>query len=226
MSSRLAAALVAAVMLSGCAPSEELVVASFVNPDDLGRISRFRSCCGHDYSTSGEKKRSMKHYLHPNLAVFGASDDELPVYAPFDGEIQATPDEQHYLPCYGEVQGQQIHVVSRARPGMYMKFFHTHPIETGPVRAGDLIGYADIRGCDYDDPSQISTSPTSFDISLEGAFRMYSPFEFMDPAVADEWIARGITDLDDLIISREQRDADPCQNFGQSECEPDMIDLP
>ena len=217
---------IAFALTFSCAPNDELIQANFVNPDDLARISRFRSCCGHDYSTAGEKKRSMKHYLHPDNAVFGPRNDEVPIYAPFDGEIQALGEEQHYLPCFGEHQGQQIHVVSRARPGVYVKMFHTNPVAKGVVRAGDLIGYADVRGCDFDDPSQVAQNAHSFDISLEGAFAIYSPFEFMTQEVADEWIARGIPDIADLIVSRDERDADPCPDFGQAACEPDMIDLP
>ena len=100
-------------MLIGCAePKDDLLTASFVDPAEVSRISMFRSCCGHDYSHRGEHDRSMKHYVHPT-SDFGVSNDEMPVYAPFDGRVTRVRPDSRELPCFNDTHGHQVFLRGR-----------------------------------------------------------------------------------------------------------------
>jgi hypothetical protein len=93
------------ILSSSCSEPKTSMTSNFVDPYDISKISKFRSCCGHDFSGWGEKNRSMKTYLHP-VSTFAASNNELPIYSPFDGKIIAIKDERHFLPCYDEIHGK------------------------------------------------------------------------------------------------------------------------
>ena len=72
------------------------IVANPVDLEHVVRLSKFRSCVGHDYSpgvlaktgvndTSIESKRSMKHYVI--IDVPAAPSRTVKGYAPFDGKV-------------------------------------------------------------------------------------------------------------------------------------------
>lgn len=90
-------------------PSATYITANPVDLSQIEKISKFRSCAGHDFSGHNflgetETDRSMKHYLKP-LSAF--DDNKAALYAPFDGqvyeaegpqpEIQTSPDNWVFL---------------------------------------------------------------------------------------------------------------------------------
>jgi len=199
-----------------------------VKPEHLQKISKFRSCCGHSYGS--ESKRSMKHYLHP-LQSFGPSNDQLPVYAPFDGNFDGAEYEQQVLYCYndGIPHGKLMNIRSFENPNFTIRLFHVRPVvSTGRIRAGEIIAYADLRGCDHQNPNVQLTTPSSFDITTEGGGIIegdnFSMFEHMDPSLLADWAQFGITP-DNVVVSKESRDADPCTNFDGQMCSNDEICL-
>lgn len=216
--------LVVALSLA-CTPKTKIITTNIVDPNSLTGISQFRSCCGHDYSGGGETGRSMKHYLYPKSS-FGATNDTLALYAPFDGEIVKIAPEDHRLGCWGNiVQGYQIDIVPYARPDIKLKIFHSFPSVTkGPVTSGQQIGYADLRNCN--DSTGLPTQG-SFDVSVEGGGKKYSYFEWLDAGPLNAWIARGgVTSRDMPIISQQFRDANPCADYQNTSCTAGTISLP
>ncbi|TNE86561.1 MAG: hypothetical protein EP330_22745 [Deltaproteobacteria bacterium] len=213
------------VALTACAePEPDLLTTSFVDPADLARVSMYRSCCGHDYSGLGESNRSMKHYLHP-LDSFAVSNDQLEVVAPFDGRVFRIAEDSRYLDCFGEPLGHRMYLRPDAQPGVYIKLFHVNPqVEEGPVSAGDLVAFGDLRDCDVSNPSQVAEHPTSFDIALERRDQPFPVFDSMTPDAFAAWEAAGIASPSDLVIPEAVRDADPCTDYWQ-ECADGMIGL-
>jgi len=214
------------ILSSSCSEPKTSMTSNFVDPYDISKISKFRSCCGHDFSGWGEKNRSMKTYLHP-APTFTASDNELPIYSPFDGKIIAIKDERHFLPCYDEIHGKQIHIEPSDDTRVTMRFFHANPLvaEGDTVYSGQHIGFADLRGCDLDNESIKSIEPYSFDVSLEiGIANHYvSIFDYLDESVLDEWLTRGLPSINDTFVSKADRDANPCTSWNEDQCAMDEV---
>ena len=172
------------------------------NPLDLSqiqRISTFRSCVGHDYSglnTRGEKEtlRSMKHYLEPLPSLIGT--DQIKIFAPFDGKVVEILDGP---------PGKAIYLSAKAAPSWKFIFFHVVPavgIKEGTlVQAGEQVGTvsADIHSNFDFALKQFSWKGQVFD----------SPFMHMADSILGEYAASGVT-LENIIFSKEARDAEPC----------------
>lgn len=212
------------IALWGCTQNQDnFITANIVDPAALKGISKFRSCCGHDYSAGGESNRSMKHYLYPK-ANYPISNTALPVYAPFDGEVIAITREEHQIPCFNDLQGYSVKILPYARSDMSMRIFHVNPtVGKGPVNAGQQIGYADLRSCD----GQGGTATlASFDVAIEGGGTRHSMFPLLNDDTFGAWAARGISSREATIISREARDAQQCSDYQNTACNADTINLP
>ena len=183
-------------------PSNQPVKLIVSNPLDLSqieKISKFRSCVGHDYSglnSKGEKEtlRSMKHYVQPLPELIGS--DKVKVYAPFAGVVSEVQD---------SFPGKQVFISSSTDRSWNFIFFHIVPtaeIKHGAeVKAGQLIG------------SGSPDSPANFDIGLKKfgfAGQIFdSPFAQMSDSVLEEYRSQGITS-ENIILSKEERDRAPC----------------
>lgn len=212
-----AATIALLLAIAACGTSDRVLTDNVVDPALLAGISKFRSCCGHTYAGSGESNRSMKHYLIPHAALMG-SDRSVPVYSPFDGEIVSATPEQHRLDCLGAIQGVQVRIVPRARPDAHVVLFHVSLTRApGAVRAGERIGWADLRTCD---------GYSSFDVAIESGGELYSYFDWLDDGAFEPWRARGLPSREAAIISREQRDADPCDFSVPTQCDAETIAFP
>jgi alpha-tubulin suppressor-like RCC1 family protein len=215
-------AIVALAMLvsaAACGTKERVLTDNVVDPKAIIALTKYRSCCGHSYTSGGESNRSMKHYLVPSVS-FGFDDHTLPVYAPCDGEIIAIVPESA-LECYGGVpHGFQVQIVPRARPDVHVRIFHVNPTRgAGAVRSGERIGFADLRTCS-------SGSYRSFDVSIEKHGPRYSYIEWLDDGAFAAWAARGLVSRDDAVVSRAARDADPCDFDDYLQCDADTIAFP
>ena len=204
--------IITVVFISGCTPAEipanslpedtnddlRFIIANPLDLSQIQRMSLFRSCIGHDYSglnTGGEKEtlRSMKHYLEPLPSLIGTN--KIKIFAPFDGKIVEIRDGP---------PGKGIYIAAHAAPSWKFIFFHVVPaaeIEKGTsVKAGEQVG-------------TVSTEIHNFDFALKqfGWKRQVfdSPLMHMKETVLEEYAQNGIT-LENIIVSKEVRDAHPC----------------
>ncbi len=220
--------LVFLLAVFGCkAPATDLITVSPVDPADLRAVSRFRSCCGHDYSHRSEDNRSMKHYLYGGDSYVG-TDNQLPIYAPFDGKVSSIKEDSYYLDCYDDMLGEQVFLRSKAQPGIYIKLFHVNPqVSKGQVKAGDLVAYGDMRNCRADDSSVkagVGETVFSFDISLQRGDRPYPMFESMTDEAFAPWLEAGVQSRSDTLVGEAERDANPCTDYWH-ECWDDVVPL-
>lgn len=198
--------------------------ANVVSPEHIMKVSKFRSCCGHNYGTEGQ--RSMKHYFHAR-SNFANADNELPVYAPFDGSVVKIEEEGQKVDCYGGVaRGLTLRIASKENPNYLVRMFHINPtISFGDVKAGDMIGYADLRQCKERRSNEVASYTGSFDVAFEGPLtNMISIFEEFDSEVMDEWATHGVT-RENIYISKATRDENPCASFLKDLCVLDTICL-
>ncbi len=206
-------------------PMGIFLVANPVDLEHVVRLSKFRSCVGHDYSpavlakssasdTSIEGKRSMKHYViidvpsSPSRVVKG--------YAPFDGTLSYSTS--------GYTMG--IAVLITSSDGWVFEFMHVDPLvaDGSKVKAGDAVvavpannaAAANAQKNAGGTPSG-ADSTNVFDIALYNPFLKPSNFETIfkhfAPNVASLWAAKGFT-AESTIISKELRDASPCVTDG------------
>lgn len=190
------------------------IVANPLDLSEISYISKFRSCMGHDYSgknISGEREtnRSMKHYLgvQPGKQVKALS--------PFNGTI---------IDIQSEESGRDAQVWIRSDADREFAFIFFH-IDLAPgitkgskVQSNQLVGHANIQG-----------RGDNFDMALKkfekfgGPNIFDSPFNYMTSELLAAYGKYGIT-LQNIIISKEERDADPCK-FGSGSEEKDRIYL-
>ena len=173
--------------------------------DGLGQplikeISRFRSSEGHDYSDDFESNRSMKHYFRrPNT--------ETKVYAPVNGTLTLCEKENY------ENSGYQIHVSSELYPAFKFIIFHVEPIKNfvfgEKVTAGQVLGFhtANVNVISSDIAVRVYTSKGE---------RLVSYFETLTPEALKPYTDRyGDNFLEDVIISKEERDEHPLHLAGK-----------
>lgn len=214
-----------------------------VDLSQIYRISKFRSCAGHDYSGLDAKgiretNRSMKNYLQPIAALAGSS-GKIKVFAPFDGQIYSyDPD---VMPETGTARGHQV-ILTTDRSSWQTIFFHTDLVagldKGSKVTAGQHLGYANITGASDFDISLRKFKTTEFSSMSESQFNQLRQAErqklesqygnnvffdnFFDhsaQSVLNEFAKYGIT-RDNVIILSAVRDKSPC-NFDNRSDNPD-----
>lgn len=185
---------------SSAPPTIPLIINNPLDLAQIQKISKFRSCVGHDFSGKNvagqtETLRSMKHYidyensLNPNL---------IKIFAPFDGEISQ-------LNNNGSA-GQQVYISANSDSAWNFIFFHVELLPQfnksgASIKAGQHIGNVS------------SGAIVNFDIAMKkfGLRRQAvdSPFNHMNAEVLAEYAAVAVTP-EIIIIPKESRDADPC----------------
>lgn len=200
-----------------------LLVNNFVELEKISRISKYRSCAGHVTvpQDARENKRSMKHYFWVKPEYVGT--DKVKIYAPYEGyvsDIRSDPQEN--------LEGEIWIVPKRALPilppmGVWA-FSVQHIIvrddlkRGSEVKAGEIIGHAAI-------PEQ---GRASFDIVYakpalkpKKIDNWNSPFSDLDSVfnhMSDEVFAKyqekGISSKETLLISKEERNDNPCEYQG------------
>jgi hypothetical protein len=166
---------------------ENFIVANPLNLSEILEFSRFRGCYGHDWSGQNDQK----------------------VYAPFNGTVTK---------YYGEQDGGDYALEMRGdHAGKWIFMFGHVFIEPGleigsRVMAGELVGRAPITsyydGTEFALMQDISTEPG------EGLFMKAAPLDYMSDEVLAEYAARGVTP-ENMVFTKEERDADPC-NFAST----------
>lgn len=164
-----------------------------IEMDKIQRISKFRSSVGHDYSDFVEHCRSMKHYFEPKSSIDWS---QVKVYSPVDGKITRVENEW---------AGTKIEMECKAYPAFRIVIFHinlSNPLQVGDVvTKGQQLGFH-FGSATYSDVSCIANDPTH-----QG--RMVSFFYLATDGLMRSLASRGINSRDDLIISKQLRDANP-----------------
>lgn len=175
------------------------------NPLDLSQIksiSQYRSCEGHNfsgYNASGEEEtyRTMKHYIE-SIDQLAQTNQQVKIFAPFDGQISQIAKDQ---------RGSQVYLSPDSESnGWDFLFFHVDLLpkfnkKGADIFSGDHIGFANLI-----DAANFDIAMRNFGIrQLNG-----SQFFYMTQDVLSEYSSVGVT-LDNIIISKETRDASPCQ---------------
>ncbi len=178
---------------------ETLGVPRFVNTNyiDAAKIfalSRFRSSAGHDYSDGFETCRSMKHYfMYPDATTV--------ITAPVSGTITR---------IFDEWAGTQVQITSALQPAFTFIIFHIALAR--PLLVGDSVQEAQILG------NHIGTqtySDIAVQVNTPAGLRLISYFETLTDTAFAPFMARGISNPAQLIISRQERDAAPYHCSGE-----------
>ena len=134
----------AGMVLINLNSAAQVVTHYYLDPENVDKISKFRSCAGHHYgydqmfidlglyeveTDATESNRSMKHYFSP-LEPFrtSGSNTALELFAPFDGTIYRVTDEGHDS---GYVN-KQVWIQSSGSPDIFAILFHVNLSEVFP----------------------------------------------------------------------------------------------
>lgn len=217
----LSAAAVGSVMYARQTPPPQ-IVANFVDLEKIEKISTYRSCAGHVTVPQDEResKRNMKVYYWVKPEYVGS--DTVEIYAPYDGYVSTIRDEPE-LGLEGEIWISPVRTFLPAIGVWSFSVHHIHVREDlkmgSAVRAGELIGYGAAsteRGRSFDfiygtlglPPGRIDNWTAPFD-DLDFIF------DHMTDEVFAEYQKHGIASRDELYLTKEERDAKPCQYAGQ-----------
>lgn len=200
------------------------IVANFTNLDKIEKISKYRNCQGHVTvpQNQRETRRSMKHYfwVKPEYNKGG----EVEIYSPYDGYVSVLRDEPN-LNLEGEIWIRSKSNFVFLPPIGVWQFSVQHidvrkDLKRGSeVRAGELIGYAALsekRGGSFDIVyGKMSIIPKNIDNWTAPFADLDSVFNHISDEVFTQYQQKGIISKDDLFISKEVRDQNPCQYRGE-----------
>lgn len=196
---------------------EQFIQADFIDLDRIVAISKFRSGSGHDFSQgTGETCRSMKHYYNVQYSAEGErlrvqnngmppgpdGKTDIKIYSPVDGKITSIKSEQTPI-------GEQIYIEPENAPSYTVRLFHIYKLDGikkgSVVKAGEQIG----RIGQYQN--------TDIAVQKEQGFKpqFISYFEVMPDAIFANYLARGVKSRDELILTKEYRDANPLRCNGE-----------
>lgn len=167
---------------------------SYIDLNKITQISTFRSSIGHSYTDGLESCRSMKHY-------FGNPDQTALIYSPVDGVI--TKLDQEWA-------GIQIRIQSSSYPAFSFIIFH---VALQPnLKLGDIVKTGQILGNHI---SNQTSSDIAVSVDTKEGLRLISYIETLSDQGWAQLQARGIKNREQLIISKQSRDASPLQCEGE-----------
>jgi hypothetical protein len=206
-------------------PFPKFIQAHYINLNYIDSVSKFRSGAGHNYSDEYEApNRSMKHYFTP-LSQYregNGTNLDVKIYAPVSGTISDIFHESYQL-SNGEYAGYQLHIIPDGYSAFVVRIFHVNYLSGltigTHVNAGQWLGYADMREAYSSDLAVecIYAAPPVYPVGspyLDRGIKDLSAFEVMTDTIFRQYQARGIGNRDDVIISKEYRDANPVTNWG------------
>jgi hypothetical protein len=187
----------------------QFVAVDYIELNKIYRISKYRSSFGHDYSDAFEQCRSMKHYFQPFDNIDWTT---VKVYSPVTGVV--TRVEQEWT-------GTKVEIAADNYPAFRFQIFHmnlTTALVVGDnVQAGDQLG-THVGSQTMSDISVIVNDPTH-----QG--RMVSYFQVMTDDLFATYQAHGVASRNDLMISKELRDANPLTCNGDTFTSVDVLDV-
>lgn len=194
----------------------QFVQADFIELDKIVALSKFRSGSGHDFSSGGETCRSMKHYFNVQMSAEGerlrSQNNGLPpgpdgktdikIYSPVDGKITSIKSDQMAL-------GEQIYIKPATASSYTVRLFHIYKLdgvkEGQIVKAGEQIGVI----------GQYQNTDIAIESNRGFKPNFISYFEVMSDSIFAKYLARGVKDRNELIFTKEYRDANPLQCNGE-----------
>lgn len=221
----------------------QFIQADFIELDKVAAITKFRSGWGHSYTGNDETCRSMKHefvwkrlpglseYQKKELALRDSGvviNDE--VIAELKRSIthdKNSPTANFYSPVDGKVTeigessgvGNLIAIKPDKAPGYRVRMYHVWiepDIKVGSrLKAGQMIGksYLDVGWGDI-----------SIRYNYIRGVRVISYFQAIPDNVFEKYKARGVKSRDDLIISKDYRDAHPLRCLDNKPVTPDYAE--
>ena len=180
------------------------ITRNYIDLDKIGRISRFRSGIGHDYSDNFEQCRSMKHYFEPKQS--GVDWASVQVYSPIHGVV---------MDVQQEWAGARVQIRSLEQAKFSLIIFHIN-LQRELV-AGDTLISGDILG-KHIGSQTMSDISVGMDTLVNGnlEWKFVSYFDLISDSVFSLYHNRGVPDRDTLIISLTTRDAHPLQCSGDT----------
>lgn len=196
------------------------IVANFTNLDKIEKISKYRSCQGHVTvpQNNKETRRNMKHYFWVK-PEYNAS-EKVEIYSPYNGYVSIIRSEPE-LNLEGEIWISSKNIFALLPPVGVWNFSVQHldvrkDLKVGDkVKAGELIGYAALsekRGDSFDIVyAKLGLPPKKIDGWTAPFSDLDSVFNHMSDEVFAEYQQKGITSKEEVFISKETRDQNPCQ---------------
>lgn len=214
----LIAGFVSFFLISQGAPPPQ-IVANFTELDKIEKISKYRSCAGHTTVPQDERemRRSMKHYFSVKPEYIGG--DTVDIYSPYDGFVASIrEDREEGLEGEIWIAPKDIFVIL---PPIGRWMFSVQHIDIredlkrgSEVRAGELIGYAAVAAGNRNTFDVVYAKGNIFPKRIDnwmGPFAdLDSVFNHMSEEVFTQYKNRGIISKEELIISKEERDQNPC----------------
>jgi len=179
----------------------QLVTTDMTELGKISMISKFRSGQGHDYSDDFESCRSMKHYY---LARDGVEHSSVKAFAPVTGTVIGTTDE--WLD-----QDRWAGTAVGIRPDAHEEFFLAlyHLDLHSPLAVGEHVTAGQELGVSVDGLGTVAE--VAVGVHTPAGRQLISYFEIVTDAVFQQYRAHGVAERATLIISRDQRDAEPLQ---------------
>lgn len=184
----------------------QFATADCIELDKIGRVSKFRSGAGHDYSDDFESCRSMKHYYEPKSGVDFSS---VRIFSPVGGTVIGTMEEFDGSLSKGTLVDIQV----QGYPAFVADLYHIDL--TTPLAIGDVVVAGQELGTSAKDDG--TAFDMAFGVNTPNGYRRLSFFYVMTDPVFAVYQARGMTSRDDAIITKEERDADPLSPCDGSE---------
>jgi hypothetical protein len=173
---------------------------NYIELNKIYRISKFRSSVGHDYSDAFEHCRSMKHYFEPRSDVDWSI---IKIFSPVTGAITKVD---------VEWAGTKIEIVSDDYPAFRFSIFHINTLVQYNV--GDKVVSGEQLGTHIGSQTMSDISVIVNDPTKQG--RMISYFEVITDAIFNEYSTSGVSNREDMIISKTTRDANPLSCSGET----------
>ena len=169
----------------------QFVDVDYIVSDDIYQISKFRSGIGHDYSDDFETCRSMKHYFQPDDSLDWAT---VKIFSPVNGAVST---------IFEEWAGTQVQLKSKEYPAFFFIIFHVNL--TNPLSVGDVVTAGQQLGMHIGSQTM---SDIAVGVNTPNGWKLVSYFDVITNSVFQDYQERGLTSRNDVIISKELRDAD------------------
>jgi hypothetical protein len=170
----------------------KFVDTQYIELDKIEKISKFRSAAGHDYSDDFESCRSMKHYYQPYDTLIW---NDIKVYSPVAGSIVRIREEW---------AGTQLEIRSDEYPAFSFIIFHMDLLVTPKI--GDKLTKGQQLGTHI---GTQTTSDIAVGVNTPRGYKLVSYFDLMTDSLFAAYQERGLSTRSDVIITKEERDADP-----------------
>ena len=179
--------------------ASHFVSTNYIELDKIGRISKFRSLAGHDYHDDFEQCRSMKHYFEPKSSVDWSS---IKITSPVKGSVSR---------IFEEWAGTQVQIQSEKNPKYIFIIFHINLV--APLKVGDQVALGQLLGTHIGSQTM---SDIAVGLATDSGYKLISYFETLTDSLFQLYQLRGVTTRNDMIITKEARDADSIECNGDA----------